>query len=508
VRRNAWRQHVYYFDLASWSVAVIIAIGLIGSRHQLSAWLWTQWAALAAFIGMLAALTVFRETAYSQRTPWLVTAFSAAALTGLIGTFSSWQTLWFIMVLAVGTAIIAAGAVSRKKALDQRLSRQDLFALVALAGGVVFAVMILEGLVRLGSGWLRPELRDLVQLDPANYGVAHPYIGHLHTPNASFVISGRDFEAVHHVDGLGFRNRWPWPERAEIVVVGDSVAFGYGASDGHDWPAELEAGLGGPRVVNLSLIGGGPQQYLRIFETFGVKLRPKLLLVGVWAANDFADALTFDAWERSGVGGNYTVWRDFGRPENRAQVNFRDPIASLEGIFRQHLYPLLRRSYLYNLLWALRGGWGGRMAGESTITMSFPDGGRLQLHAESSDAASAGRSDRREFQLLLKSLLRLNEMATEQGARTLMVLQPAKTEVYLPLVSPHSLDLTADLRRAFDQHGIEYLDLGSPLREAARAGARLYREVDPHPNEAGYALIAQLVQRHVEQHKTAYGLSK
>lgn len=508
MRRRAWRQHVYYFDLASWAVALIIALGLIASRRQLSEWLWTQWAALATFIGVFAALTVFRERAYSQRTPWLVTAFSAATLAGLIAIFSGWQTLWFMMVLAVGTAIISAGAVSRKKSLDQRLSRQELFALIALAGGVVFSVMALEVLVRLGSGWLKPELRALVQLNPANYGVAHPYIGHLHTPHSSFVISGQDFEAVHHVDGLGFRNRWPWPERAEIVVVGDSVAFGYTAPDGQGWPAQLEAGLGGPRVVNLSLVGAGPQQYLRIFETFGVKLRPKLLLVGVWAANDFGDAVTFDSWERSGVGGNDMVWRDFGRPEPRP-LSFRDPIASLEGIFRQHLYPLLRRSQLYNLLWALRGGWfrgaGGGSDGGSTITMPFPDGGRLQLSAGPRDAA--GRSDRREFQLLLKSLLRLNEIAQAQGTRTLMVLQPAKEEVYLPLVSSQSLDLTEDLRRAFDHHGIEYLDLRLPMREAAKAGARLFREVDGHPNEAGYALIAQLVQRHVEQHKTAYGFS-
>jgi lysophospholipase L1-like esterase len=506
VRRRSWRKHVYYFDLASWSVSLIIALGLVAGRRELSAWLWTQWAALAVFIAMFAALAILRETAYSQRIPWLVTAFSLAALTGLIVTFSSWKTLWFMMVLAVGAAIIAAGAASRRKALDQRLSRQELFALAALAASVLFGVMVLELLVRLGSGLLKPELRELVQMNPANYGVAHPYIGHLHTPHSSFVMARPDFEAVHHVDGLGFRNRWPWPEQAEIVVVGDSVSFGYTAADDQAWPAQLERSLGGPRVVNLSLVGAGPQQYLRIFETFGVKLHPKLLLVGVWAANDFADAATFDGWERSGIGGNDMVWRDFGRPERRAPVSFRHPIASLEGIFRHHFYPLLRRSYLYNLVWALRGGWGDGTA-VSTITMPFPDGGRLQLRAGPSHAVVAGRADRREFQLLLKSLIRVNEIAKEQGARTLMVLQPAKEEVYLPLVSPDSVDLTADLRRAFDQHGIEYLDLGSPLREEARAGARLYREVDGHPNEAGYALIAELVRRHVEQHKIAYGLT-
>jgi hypothetical protein len=214
-----------------------------------------------------------------------------------------------------------------------------------------------------------------------------------------------------------------------------------------------------------------------------VKLRPKLLLVGVWAANDFADAGTFEAWERSGVGGNYMVWRDFGRPERRVPFSIGDPAAGLEAIFRHDVYPLLRRSYLFNLLWALRGGHGGAGAGEggSTITMPFPDGQRLEMSAGPSDGV---KSDSRDFTLLLQALSDLNDLAKAQGARTLMVLQPS-----------------------FDERGIEYLDLRLPLREAAKAGARLFRQTDGHPNEAGYDLIAQLVQKHLAQHKTAYGLA-
>src|SRR5262249_32582351 len=157
----------------------------------------------------------------------------------------------------------------------------------------LLGLIALEVLVRIGSGLFDPEIRQLMRFNPStiNYGVTHPYIGHLQTPNSSFAASGRDFEAVHHVDSSGFRNNWEWHgAQADIVVVGDSVAFGYGVADEQAWPALLARSLSRSKLVNLALVGAGPQQYLRVFETFGAQLRPKLVLVGVWARNDFIDA--------------------------------------------------------------------------------------------------------------------------------------------------------------------------------------------------------------------------
>src|SRR5262249_52967534 len=126
--------------------------------------------------------------------------------------------------------------------------------------------------------------------------------------------SDRDFSAVRHVDSNGFGNAWPWPERAEIVTLGDSLTFGWGVSDSETWPAILSRALPENRVLNLGISGAGPQQYLRIYETFGIKLHPKVVLVGMFVRNDFRDAELFDRWLKSGAGGNYIVWRELGRP--------------------------------------------------------------------------------------------------------------------------------------------------------------------------------------------------
>src|SRR5262249_43101230 len=133
------------------------------------------------------------------------------------------------------------------------------------AGSIVFALVLAEGILRLFPGLLSVELQQIVQADPDNYGVAHPYIGSLHRPNNTFIIAGRAFHAVNHTDGYGFRNAWPWPEKAEIVVVGDSVTFGYGVEDDQAWPALVAKALPHNRLVNLGLIGAGTQQYLRVY---------------------------------------------------------------------------------------------------------------------------------------------------------------------------------------------------------------------------------------------------
>ena len=119
------------------------------------------------------------------------------------------------------------------------IPRRPIYAVVSIVIGLFASVVLVEGLLRLFPGLLPIEIRQLVQARQSDFGVAHPYIGHLHKPNNSFVFSGRDFSATHRTDGHGFRNLWPWPDRADIVAVGDSVTFGQTVENHEAWPAVL-----------------------------------------------------------------------------------------------------------------------------------------------------------------------------------------------------------------------------------------------------------------------------
>jgi SGNH hydrolase-like domain, acetyltransferase AlgX len=499
---------LYYFDVLGGAVALLISARLLALiRGPQSAWNPTTVTVVATFMIVLIALTAWRSKAYSQTLPWLVGVFSITAFVAIAVLFWPLHLIWFIAAMGVAGAALMFALVLRRKPWSESISRPEMFRLIAIAIGAFLGLVMIEVGLRIAPGIFGGEVRQQIAADPTKYGVAHPYIGYLHRPNGATIVSGRDFRAVHQVDPAGFRNPWPWPQQPQIVVVGDSVSFGYGVEGKDAWPAIVARALPRNPLVNLSLIGAGPQQYLRVYETFGAKLQPKLLLVGVFAANDFWDAEKFDLWLQSGAGGNYMVWRDFGQP-GPLTLRISDPVASLKSIFSRSIYPVLRMSRTYNLLRALRGGSDGDLFGPPKVIV-FKDGGRLELRGDwfrrqSDVSAPASHA----FQLVADALIRLHALATEQGTHVLMVLQPGKEEVYLPQLEDHVPDITRALRDVFDSRGIEYLDLSPGYRERAKAGEQLFFEADGHPNQRGYALSGELVLNHLRANAARYGLAE
>jgi hypothetical protein len=340
-------------------------------------------------------------------------------------------------------------------------------------------------------GLLPLELQQQLQDSAENCGPRHPYIGGLERPHTHDIISGRDFSAPFHTDGYGFRNPWPWPEQADIVVLGDSFVFGYGVADMEAWPALLAQALPQSRLINLGLIGAGPQQYLRVYETFGRLLQPKVIVIGLFLINDFWDAAMFDGWVSAHTTEHYLIWR-----RRHHHFTLSEPLASIKSVLLQH-------SYVYNLARNTYRAWSRGGA----IHLELTDGGRLQLVPSLVEyAANRGQPARREFQLVLQALVDLQALAHQQGASVLVVIQPAKEEVYLPLLSRPVADLSAPVRVALEAHRIEYLDTTAAFEQCARAGKRLFFEVDGHVNTQGHRLIAQEVLVYLRKNATVYTL--
>ncbi len=359
-----------------------------------------------------------------------------------------------------------------------------------------FALVVAE----VGLRWfpqLFPSATQQFRLDaePDQMGVAHPYIGHLHTPNNDLVIPNRDFQAVHHTDGHGFRNAWPWPETADIVFVGDSLTFGYGVEDDESWPAIIGAALPPLRVINLGLIGASPEQYVRVYETFGMPLKPKLLVVGLFPGNDFWDAGLYAKWRSDGVGDNYMAWRDYGRPLKSEGQGKR-----LERFLKQHVV-------LYHVYRQVRHAYRDWRLGEPK-RLQLSAGGQLQLSPRQLVSLTAGtRPERPEFQYVIQSLTRLKALAAQHETHVVLVIQPDKEFIYLPLTGASAVDAAAHLRPEIERLGFPYVDTTPLFQQRAQAGEQLFFTTDGHPNGAGYRLIAKAVLAHVREHATAYGLT-
>jgi len=164
-----------------------------------------------------------------------------------------------------------------------------------LLGAMVLSMACGEGVLRLCPVSVLPaDLQQELRAAPRDVGRSHPTIGVLEHPFQTGVFTRPDMQAVYHTDGHGFRNPSPWPPEADLVVVGDDVAFGYGVEDAQVWPALLAQWLAPQRVLNLGLIDAGPQQYLHVYETFESALHPRVVLVGLSLATDFDDAELFD----------------------------------------------------------------------------------------------------------------------------------------------------------------------------------------------------------------------
>jgi hypothetical protein len=298
----------------------------------------------------------------------------------------------------------------------------------------------------------------------------------LEYPFQTGVFTGPDLQAVYHTDGHGFRNPSPWPPEADIVVLGDSVAFGYGVEDTQAWPALLAQWLTPQRVLNLGLIDAGPQQYLHVYETFERALHPRVILVGLSLATDLDDAELFDRWWRTADRENYRVWKTSGL------LSLAHPLDTF--------YTLVSRySYLLRIVGS---------AGARVTPFRCLDGVWLSLFPDQLEATSVkAHPDQHAFHLVLRALQRLHVLAQEQGASILVVFQPSKEETYLPLLSHTVPDLQHPLQEALAQRGIAMLDLTPVFRHRAALGARLFFPVNASPNTQGHLLIARRVFRHL-----------
>ncbi|MBI3762671.1 MAG: hypothetical protein HY260_12540, partial [Chloroflexi bacterium] len=174
-----------------------------------------------------------------------------------------------------------------------------------IAFGGVFAMLLLEGGLRLmeATGLRRPLINRTN--NPALYSVflpQYPETVRLYQPNGHETLRGPEFTFTIDTHGLtfgdvGFRDdgiNGP----ADIVAVGDSFVLGWGVEMQDNWVEGLERATGRD-VANLGVIGG-THKTARILDLYGLPLKPRLALFGVYA-NDLSENAQFMAWQASGI---------------------------------------------------------------------------------------------------------------------------------------------------------------------------------------------------------------
>jgi lysophospholipase L1-like esterase len=180
-------------------------------------------------------------------------------------------------------AAAGAGAVSPRRRATRAWSMAGKALVLLLAAGL--GVALGEGGLRLFFPHLAPRTATISQFwryDPA--------LGWAHVPNATGSFSAFGSTTPVSINAKGFRDRERSYARApstyRIVVLGDSLVWGYGVHQGQIFTALMEQQRANLEVVNLGVSGYGTDQELLLFRQEGHRYRPDLTVV-LLVENDF-----------------------------------------------------------------------------------------------------------------------------------------------------------------------------------------------------------------------------
>jgi len=355
-------------------------------------------------------------------------------------------------------------------------------------------VMLLEGVLRLFPSLLSVDAQQRLLFLTTTGGpksIADRYLGSTDPPLTKTEMISRDWRFTVETDEHGFRNRSPWPDRAEVVVVGDSMAYGYGVAKEQAWPTLLAEALPASRVITLAEPGTVPRQYTRYFERFGVPLRPKVLLYTIFPGNDIVESPLFDQWVAAGSPGNYDVYRYF---QGKVPTPGHSPLASL----LDHSFVVLSLSGMRkNLLY-----------GFSSTTVKLADGGRLQLTTNQYRSSIAENTPGNPaFDAVVRATVEARDRASAIGCHFIVLLVPEKERVYQAFLKRPYSGLTHPLQEVLEHDkGMAVINLTDPLTKRAAHGQTLYFEVDGHPNALGNRVIADVVTQYLRTNAQPLGL--
>lgn len=117
-------------------------------------------------------------------------------------------------------------------------------------------------------------------------------LGFKMVPNFSGRHTGPEFDVTVNINSLGLRN----PEIGEktkdrILILGDSVVWGFGVEDDETFPYLLNEMLYDYEVVNAGVSAYSTKQELDYLKRDGIKLNPDIVILGFYVGNDFIDNL-------------------------------------------------------------------------------------------------------------------------------------------------------------------------------------------------------------------------
>ena len=343
-------------------------------------------------------------------------------------------------------------------------------ALAGLPANLVLAAasLIALGLVLAGGEWLarraNPRYLERISLDDLAYLHTYsPVYGWTPRPSFRYTLAGSETT----INRLGYRGREVaearTPGRRRIVMLGDSITFGYGVRDAETFSAVMEALDPRLEVINLGVQGYGTDQELLKLEREGLSYAPDVVVLNVCLANDLLD----NAAARSIYDGVYP--KPYFRLDHGQLAEVSDHVALSPP--RRLALMLSQRSALFNALLDL-----GRV---DRARYQRELAGRLE--AEPAEPA---------FAVTFALVRRMDERTRARGARFVALLYPSLRDFIRPSRRAQRFLDAPELR------GVTVVDL-RPRFEAAGFNADTFSRYsfdgNLHLTPEGHRLAARLI---------------
>jgi hypothetical protein len=322
-------------------------------------------------------------------------------------------------------------------------------------------------------------------------------------------------------DRRGYRNNGDVAATYDVLAIGDSMTYGLFVLPEDTWPYQLAA-LARVSVYNTGVGGYGPCEYAAVLDE-NLELHPKMVVVGLFLGNDFADAFQSVYVDRrcsQWASSDPAVRRDIEQADAGDVLRILEKMRTLpeadraEPLYKRTALYGLGRSLLYQLHLRKLHNWSedpyevaltrpGRMGFDAVpqFRTVFPNPEAHGMVMNLDDPRI-----REGWRITQAALRTMKATLNARGARFMVLLLHDKTYVMSDLVRERQPDvpagflsvvavearLTETVEGWLLDHDIGYVDTAKGMRALLSRGVMPYPESDDfHPRSTGYLAIAQ-----------------